>query len=310
MSTSDSRPFYDVIHIGRSKCASTYLQKVALPAHPEIDLFFEEHKAAFHEYWHYEFGVEPEDFLAELNKNAHWDRKPGMRARVFSHETLTGHMGTGRDARLAADLTIRAFGEFRAFVILREPYAYIYSVWNQYIQEGGVLSFEQFLMNPSTPLWNKTLERSRVWRAAQNAELVLYWQRLLGKENLLVLCLEDLVREKDRFWQRLYEFIGVDDSFVPPPTAARTGYTLPALRIKRLLNHLVQTHHNPSGLLPRRVHDRIRGFGGKYGPLLKSKRKLDARRYASEAIRSELREDNRKLAEILGRDLAELGYEV
>ena len=309
MPPQDTRPFYDVIHIGRSKCASTYLQKTALPAHPEIDLFFDEHKAAFHEYWNYDFGIEPEYFLSELNKTPYWGRKKTARVRVFSHESLTGHMATGRDARLIADLTLRAFGKIKAFIIVREPYAYIYSVWNQYIQEGGVLTFKQYLTDPSSPTWNRTLERSRVWRAATNVDLINYWQTLLGKQNLLVLCLEDLIRNRERFWAKLYGFIGVDSTFVPPPASERAGYSLPLLGIKRVLNRYVRTHHNPSGLLSSDVHDEVRGLGRKYAPLITSKRKLDPRVFATNMIKDEIRADNKRLSEILDRDLTELGYE-
>lgn len=306
----EHRPFYDVLHIGRSKCASTYLQRTALPSHPEIDLFFAEHKAIFHQYWDYNFAVEPADFLQQLGRQPHWERKPGARVRVFSHETLTGNMATGRGARLIADLTVRAFGNnIRAFIIVREPYAYISSVWNQYVQEGGPLSLKDYLGASYSPTWNRDLGCSRLWQTAMNSHLVEYWQQLLGSEQLLVLCMEDLKQDSAAFWKRLYGFLGVDDSFVPPKAVERQGYSLPMLKIKRLLNRWVRNPHNPGGLLPLAVHEQIRGAGRKYGQLIKSRQKLDPKALAPAEIREAIRDDNRRLGELLGRDLSLLGYD-
>jgi len=310
MSSRRSRPIYDALHLGRSKCASTYLQRTALTAHPEIDLFFEEHKDLFHEYWNYDFGTEPGDFLDRLYACPHWDRKPSSRVRIFSHESLTGHMATGRDARLIADLTVRAFGPIKAFMIVREPYAYVYSVWNQYVQEGGVLSFEDYLTNPSSPTWNRTAQTSMVWRTAMNTDLILYWRGLLGVENLLVLLLEDLLRDSAGFWKPLFDFLGVDSAFVPPATSERVGYSLPLLKVKRRLNRFMQTQHNPSGLLSSRVHLAVRGLGRKYAPFVRSRGRLDARIHAPSAVPGAVRDDNRRLSELLQRDLGELGYEL
>lgn len=305
------RPFYDVIHIGRSKCASIYLQRTALSAHPEIALFFEEHKGAFHDYWNYEFGYDTNNFLAELRRQPYWNRKPGAHTRVFSHETLTGHMATGNGARLTAHLTVEAFGRIRAFVAVREPYSYVYSVWNQYIQEGGTLTFKQYHGEWISPSWNRTLERSRVWRTALNSDLVQYWQHLLGDDNLLVLCLEDLKSNPTLFLKRLYRFIGVDDSFVPPPSAERARYTLPMLQLKRWLNFWVRTEHNQAGLLPEGLHKAIRRIVGKYGRFSgASKVVLDANYLAPPGVDAAIRADILRLSQLLGGNLAELDYDL
>lgn len=299
---------YDVLHIGRSKCASTYLQRAGLLAHPQVELVFAEHKTRFHRYWDYGFGDSAERFVADLRAIPIERPKAHRRVRVFSHESLSGNMTTGLGARLIADLSVAAFGPIRAFVIVREPYGYIYSVWNQYIQEGGVLSFEQFLFDEASPSWNRDRRLSRLWETALNVPLIDYWTEQVGVGNLGVFLFEDLIKEPAAFWRSVYGFLGVDSGFEPPPSAERSAYPYSMAGLKRRLNRLVRTQHNPAGWLPMRLHPAFRQWTKRLAPRFPNTRKPSARAFAPPEVRDWIRVDNDALGERLGRDLSTIGY--
>jgi len=184
----DPELIYDALHLGRHKCASTYLQRSGLASHPEVDLVWRDHKATFYEFWEHDFGSDVEAFLDRLRGTPRTSSKPTARVRIFSNEGFCGDMFTGRSARLIADLTVKAFGAINCFLIVREPYSYVYSVWNQYIQEGGVLSLRDFLLSATSPTWSRTRNESLLWHSARSMDLIRYWTTLLGPDKFCVSC--------------------------------------------------------------------------------------------------------------------------
>lgn len=301
---------YDALHIGLHKCASTYLQRTCLAAHPEIDLVWAEQKRFFFELIDYGFDFNVAAFRRTIETTPLKNPKPDATVRVFSHEALCGQMLTGAGARLAADLCCAALGPVKAFVVVREPYSMIYSCWNNYIRGGGVLSLKGFLTSRASPACPTLRRRDNIWKKVCYHHLIRYWQKQVGEERFGVFLLEDLIADVDAFTARLYCFIGVDPEFRPPRERKRLSLPYAVANMKRLANHLVETAGNPAGILPGSVKSKFRRNFNRLGKRWPTGKKPDVQALVPADIRAEIAAANRELAALLGRDLAPLGYDV
>ena len=299
----------DALHIGQPKCASTYMQRVGLASHPGIDLVWDDHKRLFFQLADYGFDFDIEAFKRAVANTPLKNPKPGATKRVFSHESLCGTL-TGAHARQIADLCYQAFGGIKAFVIVREPYSMLYSCWNQYVQEGGVLSLHDFLNSRSSPAQPTFVNSNNLWKKVQYHRLIHYWMSLVGEDRFRVFLLEDLFADSEGFHAALYDFIGVDPRFHPEMRRDRTGYPYAVARMKRFANRLTKTAGNPAGLLPPVVHSEFRLRFNQLAKRWPRGQAPDVRRHVPGNIRSEIVAANRDLAALLGRDLASLGYDV
>ncbi|MFO7890240.1 MAG: hypothetical protein R6V04_07855 [bacterium] len=323
MNDTQKRFPYDVLHIGKQKCASTYIQYYGLKCHPEIKLIWREHINIFYRFIEYNFNYEIEDYFYELNEIMQDTQNKNNKITVFSNENFCGFAFTGNNARLIADLTYKTFGNIKCFIIVREPFSYIYSVWDQYVHEGGTLHLGDFLNKKYSPTWSpyfKQFSKSRLWFHALNMPLINYWKKLYGDDYFAVFLLEDLKSNPKKFFYSLYNFLGVDTNYTPPNKKANSSYSYPLTGIKRKLNRFYCTQHNPSGFLSfdrhfelRRKFDKI-NKNKKYKILLSKiindAKKPDPRSFASKEIIDMIKSDNYELAKLLDRDVSSLGYEI
>ena len=300
---------YDAIHIGQRKCASTYLQRVGLSSHPEIDLVWDDHKRLFFDLVDFGFDFDIVAFRQAIKKSPLRNSKPGATKRVFSHDTLCGGP-TAADARLNADLCYRAFGRIKTLMIIREPYSMLYSFWDYYVQVGGVLSLHDYLNSRASPVRPTFLHRDNIWKRVQHYQLIRYWMSLVGEDRFGVFLLEDLSTDFDAFHSNIYDFIGVDATYRPSKRRDRPGYPYAVAQLKRFTNRYTKTAANPAGLLPSSAHSEIRLRFNQLAKRWPTGGRPDVRALVPANVRDDIRPANRMLADMLDRDLGALGYDV
>lgn len=238
----------DFAHIGLPKSASTLLQSVVFPNHPEITCIgggqvkHSKEGQPIEDLWL----TEPGAYDAEAAKRGFqrllscYDTKNTIVG--FSEECWSGHGITGHNALLAPERIKRVFGNVKILLILRNPISYIYSQYNQFVKQGGAVTLRSLLDDET--FW---LKRNIV-RKYEYDKLVSRVFELFGKDNTLVLPFEYLRDDASGFCSRIYDFLGVRPVECDT-TVANPSVTPQTLAVLRLLNYLDR---------PRGVRNKVR----------------------------------------------------
>jgi len=233
------------------------------------------------------------------------------KTKIFSLEGLSGGMFTGARAKTYADRIYQSFGTTKILIVVREPMSLAYSIWNQYIREGGLLSLERFFTDPYSPAFENG---GTIWRKLVYRDLISYWIDLMGEERVRVLLLEDLVKSKEHFYSSMFNFLGVS-SYVPQEDRIiKRSYSRHGTDVKRRLNLLYRTPHNPNGILSSRAHERLRSKiipGLDHYLSLRGDKKGAKETIASlisEPLVLEIKKSNQWIGDRTGRDVGGYGY--
>jgi hypothetical protein len=299
-----------VIHIGYHKTGTTWLQR-KLFASAELGyrrIRFTQDDVDL--YRVHDFDFDAARCRAEMERKLERCDREGL-VPVISMMRLSGnpHAG-GYDSRVLADRIAAVFPGARIIVVIREQRSMILSTYAQYVKMGGPCSLRGYLLTPDD-------SRRPGFRFEQFRydRLIAHYQRLFGKERVLVDAYERFRSEPQAFAERVAAFCG---GKAPPPGADGSVLNRSlgplALSLLRWLNPFVNADslngwspyaipwlNKPARLLvegvdrvtPSRVTDGIQ------------------RRWR-EAIAAECRgryeESNRRSAALTGLDLPGLGY--
>lgn len=192
---------------------------------------------------------------------------------------------------------IRAlYPEAKLIVILRNPIDRAYSQYTNAIKageiQGSVTAEEYFKSEPSSLLQGK-----------YTAQLERYYTHF-PNDQILVLIYEDSKRDPVAFIKRIYEFIGVDTTFVPSMLMKEVNVArVPRTHHIDSLMHRVAEAMRHCGLdrvvwMIRKLGlpDLVRAFNTKAGTHVKDKRR-------SVELIQYFKEDVQKLSTLLGRNL-------
>ena len=233
---------------------------------------------------------------------------------VVSAERLCGHPHSGGyDAELIAQRLKASLSEARILLCFREQKNAALANYRQYVRSGGHLSIEYYLNSPRKPsdlrVPSFRLEYLDYYR------IVEYYQNLFGAERVLAMPFEILVRDPDRFVNKICHFVGVEPvkdahKLAPANVHDRASYLI----VKNFLNRFF-------------VSDSVNQFRGTF-PRGKSffrsmrsacdflPRWLDQsiearwRTIIAEIIGNRYRTSNVRLSRLLGgMDLSALGYD-
>jgi hypothetical protein len=232
------------------------------------------------------------------------------RVPVISDETLCGdpiqRRYTGRDV---ADRIHQAFPRAKVLIGIREQRSMAISCFREYIFMGGTLSLDDFVGAGHEPLSFTPILREDF---LAYHHVVGYYQRLYGRENVLVLPIEQLQRDREGYVQTLRRFCGCPGEFNTEAGPSHVGWSAIALAARRTLNPFTPTSPlSPGGQQIRnraanRLCTAIDRLPRRWSATFEQRWKDQvARRYAGT-----FRESNRHLGELAGLDLAELGYDL
>jgi len=176
---------------------------------------------------------------------------PGQKL-VLSNEALSGAYLNER----ASTTQIRAFQELAAahmksavakskiLIVTRSPEKLILSIYNQAIKQGSTDTFKQFVQR----------ERGFIEQALNIRELFNVWKQHYGSSNILILPMELLQNDEQRFYGEIEQFTGVLTSQVNRPEIVNRSLQDGHLEIMRHFNKWVKLfteHGQYGGRLPK-----------------------------------------------------------
>lgn len=168
-------------------------------------------------------------FIGDFFSPLHRVKTSHLYYRIFSKADNQSAVGEVSTAYLydidSSKLIKKELGKIKIIILLRDPSAMSYSLYNHQLRREGetIDSFE------------KALEREEIRKADLNFRKscygwhanYYYYQRgryygqvkryidTFGKDNILVILFEELVSETLSVLKNTFQFLGVDDSFVP-----------------------------------------------------------------------------------------------
>ncbi|MEM9785102.1 MAG: sulfotransferase [Pseudomonadota bacterium] len=298
-----------LVHIGYQKTASTFLQKRVFADESVFVRPWGEQAALAVEHF---VQRHPEHFDPAEVRDAfgeHADRIP-----VISQEDLAGYpLYSFYYAETVAQRVKAAFPNARILVCVREQVSMIVSQYFQFIRQGGTRSLISMLKdNDNQPGYRPVIRK-------EHFEYDLMYQllrRYFDKDQILMLPHELLRQAPDVYFEKLNKLLGTSLS---PSLAQETVFAKRGgitIQLEFLLNkvaplpHELPLNYNDYPLWVRGRNRLLRNFDkvtSRYtnlGRSFESRIKKDAADYIGDHFAA----SNTRLADLLGDDLASLGY--
>lgn len=308
--TKATKPYPEILHIGFSKCASTYLRAL-FRAHPRIHLVF---KSGFFT-----------PFLAKDMTFATYQSffTDDGRVNIESDEHLTlpgihpdlGVRTTNLDQFAEVADKIRMFvPDAKLIMVIRNQASLIVSRYSEFLITGGSLAFESFA---SRLMGNG--DGDNVHYQNYYFKIIRLLEERFPPENLLILLQEAMREDTAGTASVISTFLLLDDKLVLTKglRSERRSLSFAGMELLRFLNSYLVLKPSVGGAPPttrvplyiyQNVVRLVRAtdfyFLSRFSPgssrVLRSKRR--------DEILAHFRSDNLKLQEYFGRSLHELGY--
>lgn len=317
ISKNESEPHApDALHVGFSKCASTFLQA-----------FFAEHSAVFM--------VNQSHYLAPFVLSSYPDGR-GEYLRLF-REAGDDQVRIESDEHIvlpifhpvlkAAATTLESIVEVsrrikavqptaKVIVVIRNQVDLLVSRYSEYILCGGKCEFDEFVAE----FLHCSVDGKNYYQNYYSKILdILYTE--LSPERVLMLLQEDLSRDEEATIQALSDFLGVD---ARRPTqrgmiSRRIGLSSLGIRVMRTINKALvreqkQSFKEAKVRVPFILYKIIQRGVRIIDYYLPKGLKRDKNDILTEAVKTricdEFGNDNARLGEMLNKDLTKLGYHV
>lgn len=303
-----------LIHIGYHKSGTTWLQHElfcksalgfqapwGLQSHLAIERFVLANPLTF----------DPEQTRAVLEEGASEPLDSGL-VSVMTHEDLCGYPVYGRYyGKEVADRIGATFPNAKVLIGIREQRASIMSHYRQHLRQGEAQTIQQFIGSAERkPGFSPTCRLDHF----QYDLLIEHYRNLLGKENVLVLPLEQLKLDMAHYIRQIYDFVGIEHQEMPnamPRNVGSGGVTLEVVRRINRFNIGVADWSRPRQSIASRAVgklSRILDAGVPKGAHQAIERRIKA--YIDERCEAQFCQSNRRLAELLDVDLCAMGYMV
>lgn len=237
-----------IVHIGFPKTATTFLQKSVFPYIHGVN------------YVDYHTSVEilsPLIYLDELDYNgdtiqAELDDCCKQGINLFSFEGLCGapfiYKGLGRSW---IPKRLRYLGFSKVIITIRDQVSVIDSLYRQYILQGGVMRFNDFLNKDGK--WN-LYTRSFNLEYLNYFKLISLYKSEFGDSNVLVLTHENLLKNEQNFVSRIVEFIQPKQESIDfSREKNNTSLSNLSINLLRIVNHFIFTSQKPNHLIWNKI---------------------------------------------------------
>jgi hypothetical protein len=265
----------DFLGVGAQKCGTSWAY-ACLYEHPEICAPIKE----------IHFFSRPRFEKGQAWYEAHFSScKEGRQKGEFSTSYLYSE-----DAPLRIHSLYR---EAKIIAILRNPVARAVSQYRNSIKSGEITeatSFESFAKD----------EKSVLEQGLYSVQLERYFE-LFQREQMLVLVYEDIKKDPKAFMKRIYQFLGVDDTFESSMlnNEINVARTPKAVFVDRCMHRVSESLRSVG--FDRLVHA-IRKTG--LPDLVRSRNTKEAKEIIADttALKAYFKDDVQKLSNLLGRD--------
>lgn len=233
-----SNNLVDFIHVGDYKTATTYLQEVIFPFHPEINYLgdhlqnkeLEKVLRAIVDCRDLDFNAQ--DYKKIIDKNIlKSDKITGLSREALSQSNYI----SGENAQRNAQRIKAVFGNVKILYVIREPFSMLESLYSQYIKIGGTRSFQDWFLDP--------METKNIVQRLKYYKNIQMYYDIFGKENVKVLIFEQLKTNNQLFLKNIFAFIGCNDvAFVPKVNkSVNLKLTTYGMVVSRFLNTFIRT---------------------------------------------------------------------
>ncbi|MDT8410088.1 MAG: hypothetical protein RQ741_10855 [Wenzhouxiangellaceae bacterium] len=151
---------------------------------------------------------------------------------------------------IAARLTSQVVPESKILITVRAPDRWIKSAYNQTIRQGSTNTFPQFL----------ALEKDFIKQSLNVIDLLGIWKKFFGKDNVLVLPIELMWQDKEKFYDAIFEFSGLPAPDFRLSTTANSSLGNEHLKLMREFNEwvdLFSRHGIYQGKIPHQVNQAL-----------------------------------------------------
>lgn len=163
------------------------------------------------------------------------EKQDSQQTIIISHERLSGipHAG-GYDCKELADKLYQVFPTAKILIVIREQASMIRSSYCDYVKQGGACSLKDYIFPPHRSYRLPRFELSYFLYD----QLISYYQKLFGKEKILVLPYELLVSNSNKYLRAIFQFCTLPTQPVNFPPINTSRSTL-AIAIQRRLNPFI-----------------------------------------------------------------------
>jgi hypothetical protein len=251
-------------------------------------------------------------FIGDPYGPLHKVKRPQYYGKVFAqakNQTAVGEASTSYLYDEAApELIKKKLGSIRILIILRDPVAMSYSLYNHQVRREGetIESFEAALDAEARRKIDPDFKKNCYgWHANYYYyQRGLYYQQVrryldtFGKDNVKIILFDELADDPLRVVQQVFRFLGVDDTFVPVIKVHNpAGGILDIPRFWEDTGLLIKTFQFVfSKNLIKKIPHLLRNIGRKpplpINPLTEKK------------MRENYDDDIRRLEQLLGKDLS------
>lgn len=304
----------DVLHIGFSKCASTYLQTF-FRQHPELFLVIKSH--FFTPFENCSFESSPDAYY-NLFKMARADQiclESDEHILLPLHHPVMESAATTLESISEVSQRIKSVQpKAKIIFVVRNQVDLIVSRYSEYLLAGGKLDFDNFVSE-----FLACSEDGKNYYQNYYSRILEIFQDDFSPPNVLILLQEELQRDETDTIKQICEFLGITVRQTPGDNlrSRRVGLSRRGMKMMRKLNRRVVIRpaksykraevRSPYFLYKAsQVSMRIADF---YLPKsMKGDKKELLSPEVVARIRGEFAQDNAHLAEVLGKDLLLLGY--
>lgn len=301
-----------LVHIGYHKTATSFLQKRVFSQDGLFSLPWGAQSGQAVEYF---VLTHSERFSPSEIRQNFIDQLPDDddTVAVISHEALSGQPTKGRYYADRVAMRIHeTFPEARIVIGIREQKKLLASLYYQYVKMGGTDPITKFIKTPT----HRAGFRPTVRLDHFEYDLMLQlYQRHWKREDILVLPMEALESDHDRYVGQLLEFAGRPEDRIAPRDAVNIRRSGVAMRMERAFNRILP----PPNPRPERYRDYPLAYRLKNRTLKVLERVVPSQtldqiehtkivKHIENVVGDYFQDSNRRLAEMAGLDLKALGY--
>ena len=235
---------------------------------------------------------------------------------VVSHEPLCGQLDlNGYDSQVNADRIYATYPHARILIVIREQRSMLASVYKQIVTTSGTSSAKRMWRDYSPEERRRPVPGLEVF---EYHHLIDYYQRLFGKDRVLVLPFELLNEDTERFVKTICSFVDLPSPSDVPDVQENVSTPAALIGPIRLSNFVLRAFGlaAPFGgdVTRERIRylrfDIIRSLGARIPAVLSRPFERGLAKMLRRIAEGRFAESNRITSDITGLDLGSLGYHV
>ncbi len=304
----------DALHVGFSKCASTFLQNFFF-SHPDIFLVNQSH--FFAPFYFSTFDSGPDSYFDLYDDAGDHQLKLESDEHILLplfHPVLRAAATTLESIEEIALRIKNVRPDAKIILVVRNQISLMVSRYSEYILGGGRYDFEMFV----DEFLSCSLDQENYY-ANYYTMIFETFTRQFSTEDVLVLLQEDLSRTEQQTIARLCDFLKIREHqpVKRGPIASRVGLSRLGLKVTRIFNTILVVEQEMSSkrakaripYLLYKILLRLIRITDYYLPIaIKGDKNSIVTFEIERRIRKEFEADNAALAKLLDRDLSKLGY--